>query len=139
MISMGNFLETDETWYVYRRALSTDEWIPTALQSWGGVSPEDALSQFKHEVYTYALSKHTEYEDTKAIYLYHGNQRIVKAGLDPETRQVEVWSSSIREWLTSVEKLSPNRYPENEKAFFNKYVKEHAWINSQTITFVHKE
>ena len=136
---MGNFLESDETWYIYRRALSTDEWIAAALQNWGGVSIEDALSRFKHEVYTYTLSKHTEYEDTKAIYLYRGNQRIAKAGLDPETKQVQVWSSSIREWLTSVEKLSPNRYPEYEKAFFNKYVKEHAWINSQTITFVHKE
>tara|TARA_B100000780_G_scaffold249372_1_gene195033 strand:+ start:985 stop:1395 length:411 start_codon:yes stop_codon:yes gene_type:complete len=136
---MGNYLSSDLNWHVYRRALSTDEWTQAALQTWGALSLEDALSQFKHEVFTFALAKHTEYEDTKAIYLYHGNHRIAKARLDPETKQVEVWSSSIREWLSCPEKLASQRYPKHETEFFSKYVKEHAWINTQTITFVHKE
>ena len=136
---MGNYLSSDMNWHVYRRALSTDEWTPAALQTWGALSLEDALSQFKHEVFTFALSKHTEYEDTKAIYLYHGNHRIAKAQLDSETKQLEVWSTSIREWLNCSEMLASQRYPKYETTFFSKYVKEYAWMNTQTITFVHKE
>ena len=136
---MGNYIQSDMTWYIYRRVLSTDEWVSAPLQSWTGISPEDALKQFKHEVYTFALGKHTEYEDTKSIYLYHGSQRVCKALLDPDTRQVEVWSTSIREWLALEEKLAVRRYPIHEKEFFQKYVKQHAWINSQTVTFVRRE
>jgi hypothetical protein len=136
---MGNYLGTDLTWYVYRRSLSTDEWIQTALQSWSGITEEDAISQFKHEVFTFALLKHTEYEDTKAIYLYHGSMRVAKALLDPETKQVEVWSSFIRQWIAAVETLAAQRYPKHEKEFFSKYVDKPAWITAQTITFVHKE
>jgi hypothetical protein len=137
---MGNYLGgTDITWLVYRRALSSDEWVQAPLQTWGGITEEDALSQFKHEVYTFALSKHKDYEDTKAIYLYHGNTRIAKALLDPETKQIEVWSISIRQWLSNKEKLAAQRYPENEKTFYNNYHKKPAWKDAQTITFVHKE
>jgi hypothetical protein len=137
---MGNYLGSiDTTWLVYRRALSNDEWIQQSLQAWGGITEEEALCQFKHEVYTFALSKHTDYEDTKAIYLYNGNARIAKALLDPETKQIEVWSTSIRQWLSSKEKLAAQRYPEHEKAFFNIYHKKPAWKDAQTITFVHKE
>tara|TARA_B110000093_G_scaffold97328_1_gene104931 strand:- start:492 stop:902 length:411 start_codon:yes stop_codon:yes gene_type:complete len=136
---MGNYLQTDATWYVYRRSLSTDDWIHDPLQSWSGINEEDAYSQFKHEVYSFALAKHTEYEDTKAIYLYCGGQRIAKALVDYETKQVEVCSSSIRQWLASPEKLAKQRYPEHEKEFFNTYLKKHAWKNTQTVTFVHQE
>lgn len=136
---MGNYLQTDDAWYVYRRSLSTDDWIPEPLQTWNKTTKEDALSQFKHEVYTFALAKHREYTDTKSIYLYHGNQRIMKALFDSETKQVEVWSTSIRQWLSLPEKLSSERYPKREQEFFNTYVKKHAWINAQTVTFVHQE
>jgi len=136
---MGNLIQTDMTWYIYRRVLSTDEWVYVPLQCWTGITVEEALKQFKHEVYTFALGKHTEYEDTKTIYLYQGHSRFCKALMDPDTRQVEVWSTSIREWLACAEKLAPQRYPQHEKAFFVKYVKQHAWINQQTVTFVRKE
>jgi hypothetical protein len=136
---MGNYIQSDMTWYVYRRALSSDAWIPAPLQTWGGITEDEALSKFKHEVFTFALAKHKEYEDTKAIYLYRGNHRIVKALLDPETKQIEIWSPSIRQWLASEEKLAAQRYPKHEKAFFAKYLEKYAWINQQTITFVHKE
>ena len=136
---MGNILSTDITWYLYRRCLSTDEWVAAPLQCWPGNSLEEVLSFFKHEVYTFALSRHKEYSDTKSIYLYQGSTRIAKAHLDQETRQLEVWSVSIREWLASPETLAPQRYPLLEKAFFGKYVKQHAWVNPQTVTFVRKD
>ena len=139
MKTMGNYLQTDVTWYIYRRSLSTDAWVPEPLQSWHGIAEEDAYSQFKHEIYTFALAKHREYEDTKAIYLYQGNQRIVKALFDSETKQMQVWSTVIRQWLAAPEKLSQGRYPVHEKEFFNTYLKKHAWINAQTVTFVHQE
>lgn len=136
---MGNYIGTDMTWYVYRRSLSTDAWVPAPLQTWGGISEDDALSQFKHEIFTFALGKHTEYEDTKSIYLYRGSTRIVKAHLDPETKQVEVWSPYIRQLLSVEESLAAQRYPKHEKLFFSKYLTKYAWINPQTITFVHKD
>jgi len=135
---MGNYLQSDMTWYIYRRALSTDEWVSTPLQCWKVSSSEDALAMFKHEVYSFVLRKHTEYEDTKSIYLYQGNIRIAKAHIDTESKQVEIWSTAIREWLASVEKLPPERYPVQEDPFFSKYLKRHAWVSSQAITFVYK-
>lgn len=136
---MGNVLQTDMTWYVYRRVLSTDEWVQEPLQKWTAITLETALSRFKHEAYSFALGSHVEYEDSKAIYLYHGNTRVAKALLDPDTSQLELWSTSIREWLTVPEQLAPKRYPLLEKKFFNIYVTQHAWINTQTVTFIKKE
>ena len=135
---MGNYLERDSTWHIYRRALSTDEWVNVALQSWPGIAPEEALSRFKHEAYSFALGKHTEYVDTKAIYLYSGGTRIMKALLDPESGQLQVWSTSIREWITLDEKLAPQRYPLLKTEYFSKYVNKHAWIDTQTIIYVKK-
>ena len=136
---MGNVIGTDMTWYIYRRVLSTDEWVYAPLQCWTGIDNEQALKQFKHEVYTFALGKHVEYEDTKSIYLYRGSTRVGKALVDPDTRQVEVWSVSIREWLACEENLAHQRYPLHEKAFFSKFHNEHAWINALTVTFVRRE
>lgn len=135
---MGNYFQLDTTWYVYRRTLSTDEWVCDPLQSWPGISLELALSRFKHEAYSLSLSKHVEYADTKAIYLYSGSTRVAKASKEPESEQLEVWSTSIREWVASNEILGPQRYPLHEKEFFSKYVHKYAWINTQTVTFVRK-
>ena len=99
----------------------------------------DAIAQFKHEAYSFSLSKHVEYEDTKAIYLYQGSARVAKALLDVETSQLELWSTSIRELLASPEKLAPKRYPLLEAAFFEKYVKQYAWVDTQSVTFVRKK
>jgi len=136
---MGNVFQIDVTWYVYRRVLSTDEWVQEPMQKWTATSLESALARFKHEAYTFALSKHVEYTDTKAIYLYHGNSRVAKALLDADSGQLELWSTSIREWLSTAEELPPQRYPLLEKAFFCKYVKQHAWLNTQAVTFVRKD
>jgi len=132
---MGNYLDT--TWYIYRRALSTDEWVGTALQTWPGLELDVALSRFKHEIYSFSLGKHVEYTDTKSIYLYNNSTRVAKAL--KKTGQLDIWSLSIREWMTSTEVLSPNRYPLHEQEFFTKYVNKHAWKNTQTITYVKKE
>ena len=135
---MGNYLSGDSSWYVYRRALSTDEWVNVALQTWPGIEPGEALSRFKHEAFSFALDKHTEYVDTKAIYLYNGNVRVVKALLDPESGQLQVWSSAIRQWINLEEKLAPQRYPLLQTEFLSKYVPKYAWINTQTIAYVKK-
>jgi hypothetical protein len=136
---MGNMLQTDLTWYVYRRVLSTDEWVQEPLQKWTGTNMADALSQFKHEAYTFALAKHVQYEDTKSVYLYQGNVRIAKANLDAETGQLQLWSTAIREWLASPEMLASNRYPLLEKVFFTRYLKQYAWVSSQAVAFIKKE
>lgn len=134
---MGNYLDT--TWYIYRRVLSTDEWVATSLQTWPGLELDVALSRFKHEIYSFSLGKHVEYTDTKSIYLYNNRTRVAKAVKNNDTGQLDIWSTSIREWMGSKEELSPNRYPLHEKEFFTKYVHKHAWKNTQTITYVKKE
>ncbi len=132
-------LRTDVTWYIYRRVLSTDEWVKEPLQKWTATSLEDALSQFKHETYTFALTRHVEYEDTKTIYLYQGSTRVAKAYMDAETSQIELWSTSIRELLSCPEKLAANRYPLLEKQFFATYNKQHAWVSTQSVAYIKKE
>lgn len=134
---MGNYFSQDQTFYVYRRTLTTDVWVSTPLHTWA-TTLEDALSQFKHETFSFSLAKHKEYADTKAIYLYCGSERIAKTMVEQDTNQVTVWSTSIREWLTSNEKLTPDRYPLMNAVFFKRYSNKHAWINQQTIVYVQK-
>jgi hypothetical protein len=110
--------------------------VSKPTQTWGNIGQDDALSRFKHEAYAFVLGKHVDYEDTKSIYLYLGSTRVAKVHLDPSSGQVEVWSAAIREWIACEEKLPQKRYPMLMDAFRAKYVKQHAWINTQTITFV---
>lgn len=133
---MGNYLQADNNWYVYRRSLSTDEWVPKPTQTWCNIPQDQALGLFKHEAYTFVLNKHVDYEDTKSIYLYWGSTRIAKVYLDPSSSQMQVWSTAIREWLGCEEKLPKKRYPVLHDLFHTKYVKKHAWINTQTVTFI---
>jgi|TARA_B110000091_G_scaffold204012_1_gene238205 hypothetical protein len=135
---MGNTLQNDKNWYIYRRHLSTDEWCHTPLHTWSDIPLDEALSLFKHEVFTYALSRHVQYEDCKSIYLYHGFTRVGKASLCPKTTQLEVYSTSIREWLTCKEQLSSTKSPPYLTAFFQKYTSSHTWLNTQTIAFAAK-
>lgn len=135
---MGNF-QTDLNWYVYRRAQSTDEWIKKPLHHWGDIQLDEALARFKHEVYTFVLEKHMSYEDTKTIYLYQGSERIAKAFLNKETKQLEIRSSSIREWLTCTENVSQKRMPPYKDSFFKLYLDKHTWIDPQTVAFASKE
>ena len=135
---MGNYLTGDSNWHIYRRALSTDEWVNVPLQTWPGIESDDALSRFKHEAFSFALGKHTEYVDTKAIYLYNGTARVVKALLDPESGQLQIWSTAIRQWLNLEEKLAPKRYPLLQTEYFSKYVRKYAWIDTQSIAYVKK-
>lgn len=135
---MGNYLTNDSNWHIYRRALSTDEWVNVPLQKWPGIEPDEALSRFKHEAFSFALAKHTEYVDTKAIYLYNGNSRVAKALLDPESGQLQIWSTAIRQWLNLEEKLAPKRYPLLQTEYFSKYVQKYAWIDTQSIAYVKK-
>lgn len=135
---MGNHLQTDTNWYVYRRVLSTDEWVYKPVRQWNDILLEEALSRFKHEVYTFALDKDMSYADSKAIYLYHGQGRVCKVSIDGDNHQLEIWSTSIREWLTCSERTSSLRTPKYATSFFKKFVADHAWLNTQTIAFAHK-
>lgn len=135
---MGNF-PTDLNWYVYRRTNSSDKWVGKATHQWSDLQLEQALSRFKHEVYTFVLARHVSYEDTKSIYLYQGNVRVAKAFLNKDTKQLEIWSSSIREWLTVDETMSQRTVPPYKTSFYQSYIDKHIWINPQTIAFAHKE
>ena len=136
--TMGNHLQTDTQWYVYRRVLSTDQWVYEPVHQWNDIPLEEALSRFKHEVYTFALDADMSYVDSKAIYLYHGHVRVAKVWMNLENQQLELWSNSIREWLTCSEQVSKEPSPNYATSFFKKFVAKHAWLNPQTIAFPHK-
>ena len=138
---MGNYLalNNDVVWYVYRRTLQTDQWVKEPIQVWEGQEASVALRLFKHEVYAFSLGKYDYKDDTKAIYLYRGNERIAKVLLNRETNQVNVWSTMIREWVESEEQLPKLRYPVQQPNFLKRYHQKFAWLDSQTISYIQKE
>jgi hypothetical protein len=133
---MGNSLiSSDNKYYIYRRQLSNDNWVKEPVIVLGNkIDKVEALSFFKHELYCFGI-ENTKYDDTKAIYLYHGNQRIVKA-IRSKNNQIEIWSNVIRQFLKCSEKSSQaGRQIKYERLFYNKYVASHAWIDLQTVAY----
>jgi|TARA_B110000208_G_scaffold175841_1_gene221736 hypothetical protein len=132
---MGNsFPITDNNYYIYKRIASTDVWdIAPALTM--KTSKIEALSAFKHEVYCFGLGN-SKYIDTKAIYLYHGKTRISKAVMNSENKQLEIWSTAVRQYIRCDEKSQQTgKTIKYERLFQNKFQENFVWINSQKIGF----
>ena len=100
---MGNTLISDDKFYIYKRQLSSDVLISDPVHTLTNITEVEALSIFKHETYCFGLNN-SQYIDTKAIYLYHGSTRIGKAIIKSENKQLEIWSSAIRQYLQCEEK-----------------------------------
>tara|TARA_Y100000389_G_scaffold198361_1_gene234737 strand:+ start:605 stop:1075 length:471 start_codon:yes stop_codon:yes gene_type:complete len=60
-------------WYVYSRDAYSNTWNRDPLQTFGQLD----LGYFKHMVYKFALQE--EYSANKALYLYNGSSRLIKA------------------------------------------------------------
>jgi len=132
---MGNSLSViDNNYYIYKRIASTDVWdIAPALTM--KTSKIEALSAFKHEVYCFGLVN-SKYIDTKAIYLYHGKTRISKAVMNSENKQLEIWSTAVRQYIRCDEKSQQTgKTIKYERLFQNKFQENFVWINSQKIGF----
>ena len=132
---MGNSLSvTDNNYYIYKRISSTDCWDKTPTLTMK-TSKIEALSAFKHEIYCFGLGN-SKYNDTKAIYLYHGKTRISKAKLNSENKQLEICSTAIRQYIRCEEKSQQTgKKIKYKRLFLNKFQGNYVWINPQKIGF----
>jgi len=64
-------------WYIYSRDNESDSWNREPLY----VSETPPIGEFKHLTWNLALQTSPRYTSYKALYLYHGNTRLVKAEL----------------------------------------------------------
>tara|TARA_B110000879_G_scaffold179674_1_gene235770 strand:+ start:67 stop:480 length:414 start_codon:yes stop_codon:yes gene_type:complete len=137
---MGNSLAvTDNNYYIYRRKSSNDCWEPIPIITFKNISEIEALSTFKHEIYCFGL-ENSKYVDTKAIYLYHGRTRVSKAIINSQNKQLEIWSSAIRQYIQCGEQShNPGKTIKYERLFRNKFQANYVWLDSQRIGFaLHK-
>ena len=74
---MGNYYSTNQTWYVYSRDLTSESWNKEPIHQ----AEEEILWIFKHLVYKFALQMDEANKKYKAIYLYQGSTRYIKAEL----------------------------------------------------------
>ena len=72
---MGNYYSTSQTWYVYSRDLTSESWNKEPIHQ----AEEEILGIFKHLIYKFALQMDDANKNYKAIYLYQGSTRYIKA------------------------------------------------------------
>lgn len=135
---MGNYTSyvlTEKAFYVYKRRIDTDGYEKNHVQMWQTIEMSEALSRFKHEIYAFALGKYSYDKNTKAIYLYYGSTRLVRAGI--VNNQVVIESSQcLAEYLESQETLPPGRSPLLKKQFEQNWFRNYARINVHSVGFV---
>jgi len=73
---MGGYY-SKQNWYVYSRDLKTDSWNPTPIYE----HTEAKMGIFKHLVFKFALQTSISDTEKKALYIYHGSDRLCKAFL----------------------------------------------------------
>jgi hypothetical protein len=73
---MGSYYST-QNWYVYSRDLKSDSWNPKPIYE----HTEAKMGLFKHLVFKFALQNSPSDKEYKALYLYHGSDRLCKAFL----------------------------------------------------------
>ena len=120
--TMGSVLGRvhDNDFRAYRRSAIDDLYAPVETQRWDNITLELALARFKHEVFAYCLEAY-EYVDTKAIYLYHGNARLLRAQVDPEQFHLTITGSVTKPFVGAPEALGVTREILMHKHFVRKY------------------
>lgn len=122
---MGTFFSRQYTIHARRR--STDRYDPKSTLAIDmadpGLSHCEALGVFKREAYAMALCR--AHEHHKAIYLYHGNSRVGRAGYGvgaPGTFEVTLASAEdAQAFDVASERLGPDRWPLLERAFYRAF------------------
>ena len=105
---MGNYIirheNIDEGIYALLARDKQSYYLPSI---WLESDFQNAISQFKHAVYTYAL-KLGGFDDYKCIYLYDGNERIAKCHIEQDRLLVSFISEDIANAFDKCdEKLPP--------------------------------
>jgi hypothetical protein len=134
---MGNTLNyvmsSNNDWFVYKR-LKNNKYSKEPEQTWRNISKETAINRFKHEIMAYVLNKY-EYTDTKAIYLYINNTRVIR--VENINNQVVIESKKLlQEFIEATEELPPSRYPMVSDKFHEKYCKNYARLDVYKIAYI---
>ena len=135
---MGNYSSyvlSAKAFYVYKRRIDTDSYEKDHVQMWQTIEKAEALSRFKHELYAFSLGKYDYDDNTKAIYLYYGGTRLIRAGI--VNNQVVIESNQcLPEYLECNETLPPGRAPLLKKEFEKNWFRNYARLNVHTVGFV---
>jgi len=134
MGSTYSYISYDKDWYVYSRRIDTDGYEKEPNQVWKNISQETALKRFKHEMYAYSLQKYKYNNNTKAIYLYYGNTRICRVSI--MNNQLVAESDHLQSFLEAQEELSPGRSPMLKERFCQKWFRNYARLNVNTVGWV---
>lgn len=70
-------LQSNYTWYIYSRDATSNSWNPEPIYT----SQKKSIGIFKHFVWRFALQNNADFQSYKAIYLYQGSTRHIKAEL----------------------------------------------------------
>ena len=138
---MGNtlnyVLSSNNDWYVYKRLKENNKYSKEPEQTWRNISKETAINRFKHEIMAYALQKY-EYTDTKAIYLYINNTRVIR--VENIHNQIVIESKKLlQSFIEAQEELAPSRYPLLNEKFHGKYCKNYARLDVYKIAYILNE
>lgn len=135
---MGNatsYIYQNKSFYVYKRRVDTDAYVSEPVQTWDRIEKSDALARFKHELYAMALQKYNYDVNTKAIYLYYGSTRLVRAAI--VNNQVVIESSDdLQELLSAGEQLAPGRGPLIEAHFERQWFRNYARLSVNSVGYV---
>ncbi len=133
-----SYVMNDTVWYVYTRRLDTDSYNSKPCQTWKNIGLKTALARFKHEQYAYSLGLCGYDKNTKAIYLYCGNTRMLRCGI--MNNQVVVESQShLLPFLESKEEIAPGRGKELFVKFQDKWFKNYARLSMTSVGYVLNE
>lgn len=118
-------IHSNYTWYVYSRDLERESWNKQPLLTFD----KKNLGAFKHLVWRFALQDGESFETYKAIYLYQGSTRYVKAELIRPTTDAyyklemefknKDWADA---WDTVDEAITDTKILWKEKEFKKHYV-----------------
>ena len=142
-------------YYVYARDRVTDQYRDTPLLTvqptgGGGVGSggnlttppvdERALGIFKREVY--AMATGYDHQDVKALYLYGGRWRLVRAEqTTPRQLRLRFASAEVRDAFTAAEELLANdhRWPMRGPAFRRRYTRRREEDTASTVQEADRE
>jgi hypothetical protein len=136
---MGNatsYIYSNKSFYVYKRRIDTDAYVSEPVQTWDNIEKSDALARFKHEFYAMALQKYGYDVNTKAIYLYYGSTRLVRAAIVNNQVVIEAASQELQELLSAGEQLAPSRGPLVESQFERQWFRNYARLSVNSVGYV---
>ena len=105
--------------FIYGRSKENGKWLSDTL-----AKGEDLMKKFKHCVYCFGTDR--RFDNCKAIYLYHGRTRLIKAELTPKDDPIHLMlyfsdKESFKQYQKASEQLLDIDQPLSERVFQNRW------------------